>query len=229
MNIHGIGPGARALRAGLTEVEGPDLHWGSGGGDKLRELITFKNSCIPCPQFTTDISNARDWQASGHDVWGRMRNHTKGKDIVPYESLVRCNGRYWSQSDFWVRVIPNITYEFRVLVWQGNVFRVGIKLLEGTPRPGLTISTLPVRNDRTGWELRYSSVKVSRAASPTQLEQLKSLAIRAVSALNYQYGGVDLYLTQDGSCGVFEVNTRPGMGPLTTAEWVRVIRESYER
>jgi D-alanine-D-alanine ligase-like ATP-grasp enzyme len=65
---------------------------------------------------------------------------------------------------------------------------------------------MPVRNRNNGWHMTHEE-------EPPK--GLRPLASQAVAACGYNFGAVDLYITEDGTMGVFEVNKAPGLDNYT--------------
>ena len=70
-----------------------------------------------------------------------------------------------------------------------------------------------VRNLESNWIYRTGNLR--------QLERVEELAINAVSALNLDFGAVDIIKDTEGNVFVLEVNSAPGLGNTATLEAYR--------
>ncbi len=211
-------PSVRALTAALAETEGDGhINWGYSRYDKLDTLLHLQDAGILVPELTMDRMNAISLARGGKEVWGRKRNHSKGRDIVTDPG-----NRFWHERDFWVVKVPNVLHEFRVHVWGGKAFRVGVKVHnEDHPSPAG-----PIRSSLRGWELKYGAARVLEAAGrPAVLEVLKRTAISSCEALGVSGGALDILMDDQRRFWVLELNTAPSLGEFTLAAWVRRLEE----
>ena len=229
MNVRVIGPanspGLALLQQCLRAIPGvntvPDgrglaIHWGSvgsglngkpavQGSDQLQRL---KDADINVPDFTLDPETAAFWVAKGLMVFGRLDNHTQGKDI-----LGPTQAEFYNR-DYWVKMIPNITEEWRIhVVGERSVAR-GKKIFTGR-------ASVPpcVRSRRRGWTMIHN-------VEPSQA--LRQAARAAVVALGYNFGAVDLVLTDKSEVFVLEVNKQPGLDNYTANSYAAAFVD-YER
>lgn len=161
-------------------------------GDKLREMTTLLGTQVAVPGVS--LSPQPGWLARKHQ-------HHDGDDLLNPNT----------QGDFYVEPIPT-TYEFRVNVFAGKVVRTGLK----QPKPGTTqrtiqtsVGVLPIRTGGHGWTWTYSQAPLD--ATNTNRSPMRELAVRAVAALGYDFGAVDVGYRPDGRWVVFEVNTAPAL------------------
>lgn len=123
----------------------------------------------------------------------------------------------WSERDFWVRQIPDIQQEWRITVFDGQSIARGLKVHEPTTVETGSIVVrrgLPVRNRLTGWRMRHD-------VKPP--EKVREVAKKAVQALGYLYGAVDLAVTGDGKVWVLEVNTAQGLDDYTAGQFAKAL------
>jgi len=161
-------------------------------GDKLRELTTLMGAQLPVPGVSLNP----------HAGWLARRNqHHDGDDLLNQAS----------GGDFYVEPILT-TYEFRVNVFGDKVFRTGLK----QPKPGTqqkiinsAVGPIPVRTGAHGWTWTYSQAPLD--ATNTNRAPLRDMAVKAVKALNYDFGAVDIGYRPDGRWVVFEVNSAPAL------------------
>lgn len=218
-------PSTRALRAALAEVEeGGVVHWGQRTVNKVEELTSFLVAGVPHPKFTSLREEAEEWRASGLEVWGRLLNHTQGRDIALLP------GRRWNASAYWVQRVQPIHQEYRVHVWGGRGFRIGMKQrIENFQLPtGRQALGEVVRSQRNGWGLTYSMETLDTVSTSTERKEIRAIAARAVEAVGAAGGAVDVLSLVDGSAVVLEVNTAPALGENTLAAYVRVIRQQQD-
>lgn len=97
--------------------------------------------------------------------------------------------------DYYTKYVPCVA-EGRVHVFQGQVIRVGTKVPR-TPNPHPW-----VRSWDAGWKFSYDH------GLP---EPARALGRRAVRALGYDFGAVDIGVDERGEPLVFEVNSAPGL------------------
>lgn len=200
-------PTTRLLKEALAGITSEKtLQWGHSPCDKLTALTRFRDAGLNTPMVTRSRADA-----TRLGYWGRRINHSKGTDIA--ESP---RSRKWAGSEFFVAPIPS-THDFRVHVWDGKCFRMGVKRFEGVGVPSL------IRSSKRGWEICYAGDVVSGAATETQRTSLRDAARGACSALGVTGGAVDLLLGRDGRVWVLEVNTAPALGPFTKDAYVGAI------
>jgi hypothetical protein len=186
---------------GATNVQGA-LN-GHRRFDGLEQLQAFTAAGVPAPEATTDMAIAKQWIAEGHLVFGRQRNHTRGKDIVgPRHPR-------WRRSEFWVKVIPNVKQEWRIHVFNGKSIARGLKVQIEEPW-----RKMPVRNRANGWHMVHDQ-------KPPEL--VRETAKAAVKALGYDFAAVDLLLTEDDKVFVLEANTAPGLDDHSAAAYAKAI------
>lgn len=223
----------RTLREALATAEGAKpVRWGQSPCNKLEALIRWEQAGIMVPLITDNVAMLQQSQRVRRNPqiwWGRKIHHTKGRDIARDPA-----SRKWVESDFWVRVIPSL-HEFRVHVWGGKAFRVGVKELTGTPRTRLQRveaaqqGDTPIRSARLGWELWYSHKRLTQIIPMKKARNhLRSLATQAVQVLGAVGGAVDILQGTDEQMYVLELNTAPALGEFTLGEYVKRIVE-WER
>ena len=176
--------------------------------DGLEQLRRFKGHGISCPEFTIDIAVARKWVNEGSDVFGRDKDHQKGRDIVDQGSPS------WAKKDFWSKVIP-VTKEYRLHIFDDQHIQQGLKCFDQNATKQRT-DGLAIRNTETGWRIYDHSFK--------PLEKAIKLAKQAVQVLGYLWGAVDLLEDANGNCYVLEVNTVPGMDNTTANAYANAIK-----
>lgn len=104
-----------------------------------------------------------------------------------------------SVGDYCVEYVPNIR-EFRIHVMNGASIRAGIKVPRtDNPNPRF-------RAWRAGWMFNHG-----QACQEVLTDSVRNAAKRAVRALGYEFGAVDVIVRPDGTPVVLEVNSAPGL------------------
>lgn len=135
----------------------------------------------------------------------RLNKHQEANDLLA--NLER--------GDYYVQYVPT-TKEFRVHVLNGISIRAGIKVPRtGDPHPRF-------RSWQAGWKLDYGT-----ACQQAIRQRVRDAAKQAVAALEYDFGAVDLGITERGEALVFEVNTAPGMEGNTLAVYAAKLKEMF--
>lgn len=174
----------------------------------LDQLVAFRDEGIPCPEFTNRLENARKWVKDGHHVFGRNSNHEKGKDIVDQTSPD------WEGKEFWT-IVLNKRREYRIHIFDDQHIQQGLRRFDPNA-PRERNDGLPIWNTQTGYIYDHNFEPPSVGVE---------LARRAVRALDYLWGAVDLLEDQSGTCYVLEVNTAPGMDETTAQAYGCAIKE----
>lgn len=188
--------------------------------DAREQLTRMEEAGILVPTWTDDVDSAKDWVRGGTLVWGRRWEHTQGTDIVgpgyrPSRVVRRRSGNLivaerwnpkWLDRNWWVQVVDpaNVVDEWRVHIFMGRSICVGKKVQTSQP----TRKQL-VRSRRNGWTLDFSATMP--AGHPA-----RESARKAVEAVGYHFGAVDILELRDGSAMVLEVNSAPALGSPQT-------------
>ena len=211
MHVHGRTDGSiTQLAARLTDCE-ISLRWGGNrvagainGEVKLlnglEQLQIFKEKGVPCPEFllpNTPIT----LPIEGGVVWlARKAEHTQGRDILVVGGPRERGRRRWPNSDFFVKYIPDVVGEWRFHILKGESIARGQKFWAGNGPEPTVVPT--IRSRRNNWHIRHDS-------KPPK--GLRALAKKAVEAVGYDLGAVDILQLADGSGVVLEVNSRPAI------------------
>lgn len=207
---------AETLRLSLSAlpIEEPStplyVNWGTIGStatdgrvlnanklDGLQQLKALREAGIYCPAFTEDLTEAYRWTNQGWLVFGRNLNHTQGRDLAGVLSP------RFPDKAFWVRLVQGITDEWRFHVVCGRSIQRQHKIHTD---PELGHPQHPIRNRRRGWTMERSVERNNELFAA-----LRDTAKRAVAAVGYDFGAVDLATTADGHIYVFEINRAPGL------------------
>jgi glutathione synthase/RimK-type ligase-like ATP-grasp enzyme len=113
--------------------------------------------------------------------------------------------------DYYVQYVPTVR-EHRIHVYDGRSIRVAMKEPR-TPNPNPRF-----RSWQAGWKL---------VASPANTGLLppgaRDLAAKAVKALGYEFGAVDVGTQENGKPIVWEVNSQPGIEGGTVKAYAHAI------
>lgn len=124
-----------------------------------------------------------------HAGWlGRKRHHHGANDLL----------RPPAEPDYYVKEM-RVEKEFRIHVFKGKVIRRGLKVPKENAHPRF-------RTLEAGWALSYT--EESRRQIP---DDARIVAKRAVEAMGYTFGAVDMGITSNGNLVVWEVNSAPGL------------------
>jgi glutathione synthase/RimK-type ligase-like ATP-grasp enzyme len=118
--------------------------------------------------------------------------------------------------DYYVQYVPTVR-EHRIHVFDGEVIRVQMKVPRvAKPHPRF-------RSYDNGWKL---------VAGPEYTAQVprgaRELAKRAVAAMGYVFGAVDIGVKTDGTAIVWEVNTQPGIEGGTVDQYARAVVRYFD-
>lgn len=175
--------------------------------NKSRAFNVLKAAGVLVVEFTADKLQAQEWQEDGYRVVVRhkLQGHSgqgiqvcQPNDELPYAPLYT---KYTKKDS-----------EYRVHVFQGKV----IDWTEKCKRNGLPPSNNLIRTHSNGWVF----CRTARAIPPFAID----LAIKAVTALGLDFGGVDI-IVRNTQAYVLEVNTAPGVEASSLNAYVRELRK----
>jgi glutathione synthase/RimK-type ligase-like ATP-grasp enzyme len=181
----------------------------SKASNKLLSFEVFKEKNISCPDFTTDIEEAKDWIEDGDIVVCRklLRSHS-GKGIVIAETIDQLVA-----APLYVKYFKKSS-EFRVHVFNGKV----IDAVKKKKRNGVTEGYNKwIRVHGNGWVFCRDGIVIS--------ETMSKLAIDAVNALGLTFGAVDIVAKTSGEMVCLEVNTAPALEGTTLISYTKAIKE----
>jgi hypothetical protein len=181
---------------------------------KFDELMVIREAGLPIPPVSLDGSGLQ------FPILGRKFRHSKGRDIIPIlqndqEFQWRKDGKH---SDFFVQYIPRAT-EYRVWMYRRQPLAVYEKVMR-----------YPERYGRIGcnFENGFAFQFVPKENRDSKLVELGE---RAVEAMQYDFGAVDILKGKDNMLYVLEVNSAPGQETARTgltrladkiAKWVEL-------
>lgn len=126
---------------------------------------------------------------------GRSFRHVGGRDLLS-----------GTGKDYWVQKIP-FSREVRVHVFDDKAIHTGLKV----PRFGAVNHHPWIRTYDGGWTIDYSKAVNIHS-------NRRTLAKKAVAALNLDFGAVDIGIIKGNDMRVLEVNTAPGLDPGPSVE-----------
>lgn len=202
-------PTVTTLREALaTSPETGTFRLGGPPTDSITQLTKFREAGLSTPEFTTDVTVAKEWVAAGSIVFGRKLLHTRGNDIVLPGHPDRPNRR-WVASDWWSLYLPP-TDEWRVHIVDGHSIARGRKILTGKEW-----RKAPVRNISNGWTFDFTT-------DPPK--GVRTAAKKAMAAVGYRDGAVDILLTGSDPI-ILECNRVPALTcSYTRNAWIEAIR-----
>ena len=161
--------------------------------NKLRELEIMKEAGVSVPMF-----GERLWcNVSGYPLLGRKFHHTQGRDIVKYDSADH-HREGTQRHDYYIKFIEK-KGEFRVHVLGGEVGCITKKKrMEG-------------ENCETIWNYKKGWKQIRYRREGKYYDALADIGIRAVDALGYDFGAVDIIIGRDENFYALEVNSAPGL------------------
>lgn len=191
--------------------------------NKIRALQAFQAAGVPTVEWTTDTNVATTWMGDGATVYSRTRlqGHSGEGIVVCRRQAVENIGNLFPSSNtivdapLYTKGIEGNRNEVRVHVAFGRV------ILEQKKKRVEGYRDLPnysnvVRNHSTGWIYATENLNIPQAVRDT--------AIRAVAALNLDFGAVDIVYKGRTTFDIYvlEVNTAPGLsGESSRAAYVQ--------
>lgn len=179
--------------------------------NKIQQFRRFTDAGISCPAWTTDASRISELDAK--TVFARtLINATNGRGIVEFD----VGTGEVPRAALYTAYVPKKA-EYRFHVFGGSV----IDVQEKRKKKGVEERNTRIRNVNNGYVYCRDNVQPPVGAA--------DLAVRAVAALGYQYGAVDLiYNEKRGQCYVLEVNSRPGLMGSTLENYANALVNTYQ-
>jgi glutathione synthase/RimK-type ligase-like ATP-grasp enzyme len=175
-------------------------------GIALAQFAVFN---VPCPEYTTDKQQAKDWIESGDKVVCRtLLTAHSGQGIVvakQHDQLV--------DAPLYTKYIRK-QKEFRVHVFNSKIIDIQEKR-----RSSATDDHHPyIRNHANGYVFCRGDIE--------EPYDLRGVATSAVNALGLDFGAVDVIWSEaQDKCYVLEVNTACGLEGSTVHKYVQAIKE----
>lgn len=210
--------------------------------NKLVTLRMLRDLGVPHVPFTDSREEAQGWLDRGSKVFVRntLTGHS-GDGIVVVDGdtsaseLDSIASRLWTlgytdiaemvafenhpqqlpDAPLYTRAVAN-SGEYRVHVFDGDVILYQKKSRRVDDDGNIVTAEgeeADVRNLASNWVYRTGNLR--------RLERVEQLAIDAISALNLDFGAVDIIKDINGDVYVLEVNTAPGLGNTDTLEAYR--------
>lgn len=178
--------------------------------DKIQQFQCFSRDGVSCPTWTVDPAEIPN--LGSKTVFARtLINSTNGRGIVEFTPGQGETPR----APLYTAYIPKIA-EYRLHVFDGVVIDIQQKRKKEDQGDGSS----RVRNLTNGYVFCRENIEAP--------EGIKELAIKAVAAVSYQYGAVDIIYNQKlNKCFVLEVNSRPGMERTTPLNYAKAIASLY--
>lgn len=204
---------ARKIPPGTTWINRPAQI--SVAINKLRTFERLNNSGVRVPPYTTNRVKALEWIGNDGIVVARKSlTSSEGYGIVVCDHTVKlpdCNlyTKHLRHRD-----------EYRVHVFNKQVIDIAEKrrTTEGRYEKASKLNRL-IRNWRNGWVFAHQDVNAP--------QDVREQAIRAVMALDLDFGAVDIgYRQKDAKAYVFEVNTAPGLEGQTITRYADAVRQA---
>lgn len=169
------------------------------------------------PRFCTTFEEAEAFIEEGEVVYCRtLSRGSQGRGIVvatTQEELVPAP-LYTCKVE--------VSREVRVHVFKGEVLHFAQKKKMGAERreeEGILEVNEDIRSHKNGWIFSIVDVEVP--------EEAQSAAVGAVNALGLDFGAVDMALTPQGGCKIYEINSAPGLEGTTLERYRDAISNLY--
>lgn len=179
--------------------------------NKVEQFERFTACVVSCPKHATTVEGAR--KIGSRTLFARtLTNSTNGRGIVEFEG----ESDDYPRAPLYTEYIPKKS-EYRFHVFGDKV----IDVQEKRKKRGFAGDRdTRIRNVNNGYVYCRDGVNPPDG-SP-------DLAIRAVKALNYQYGAVDvIYNEKRNQSYVLEVNSRPGLMGTTLDSYCNALIEQF--
>lgn len=172
--------------------------------NKVQQYAAFNAAQVSCPKHTTTVEFLGEL---GRVIFARtLINSTGGKGIVEFEYRP---GETQPRAPLYTEYIPKKA-EYRAHVFNGEV--IDIQQKRKKREFAADNRDTRIRNLSNGYVYTRDGV-----VPPTGMADL---AIRAVGAVGYSYGAVDIIFNEKrNQCYVLEVNSRPGLMGTTLEKY----------
>lgn len=176
--------------------------------NKVEQFHAFTRADVTCPAYALTVEAARG--IGCRTLFARtLINATNGRGIVEFES----SAQDYPRAPLYTEYIPKKA-EYRFHVFGDKV--IDIQQKKKKREFNEDERDTRIRNLHNGYIYSRDGIAPPDGAA--------DLAIRAVAALDYQYGAVDLiYNEKRNQCYVLEVNSRPGIINSTCDSYANAI------
>lgn len=180
--------------------------------NKIEQFRRFTEAGTSCPAFATSRDEARKLECKV--LFARtLINSTNGRGIIEFER----NSEQYPNAPLYTEYIPKKA-EYRFHVFGDKVIDVQEKRKKR--EFDADNRDTRVRNVNNGYVYCRDGVNPPAGAA--------DLAVRAVQALGYQYGAVDLIYNEKRNCSyVLEVNSRPGLMGTTLEKYADALIDMF--
>jgi glutathione synthase/RimK-type ligase-like ATP-grasp enzyme len=205
--------GYKVWRVPANRVRGRAAFRLQGGTDKLTQLNLFTQHGVSCPEYTTDRNVAATWFDGGKSsvICRTLLRSSEGKGIVVADSVEQL-----VRAPLYTKYVPK-KEEYRVHILDGEV--IGIQMKK--KRRGFEDErNTKIRNLANGYVFCRENI--------VEPNGIRELAIKAVDALGYRLGAVDIaYNVKKNLLVVLEVNANPGMQGQTLEDYSACIHFAH--
>lgn len=186
--------------------------------NKLNTFEALKRHEVKSPEWTVDREEARQWLQIGFDVVVRhtVTGHS-GEGIEIIKSL----GRAKMDAEYAVPKAPLYTkyvkkdQEYRIHVFNGQIIFEQRKARKKD-----------VADEDVNWQIRNHANGFIFAHKDLEVPvNVKEEAVKAVVALNLDFGAVDIMTDKRGEAYVLEVNTACGLEGETLTRYVEAFKQ----
>lgn len=180
--------------------------------NKIEQFQRFVAAAVPCPRHATNVEAAKNIDCK--TLFARtLINSTNGRGIIEFEQSTA----EYPRAPLYTEYIPKKA-EYRYHVFNGQVIDVQQKKKK---RGFESERDTRIRNVHNGYIYARDGITPPAGAA--------ELAVRAVQAVGYQYGAVDIiYNELRNECFVLEVNSRPGLMGTTLEKYVSAIGRQFQ-
>jgi hypothetical protein len=180
--------------------------------NKVQQFERFNRGGVSCPQHATTAEGARALNVK--TLFARtLINATNGRGIVEFDS----DAAEYPRAPLYTEYIPKKS-EYRFHVFNGEVIDIQQKKKK---RGFENERDTRIRNLNNGYIYCRDGIVPPDGSA--------DLAVRAVAALGYLYGAVDLiYNEKRNQCYVLEVNSRPGLMGTTVEKYAEALIRTFQ-
>jgi len=188
--------------------------------NKIEQLEVLRENNIPVPKIWTinNDMNHRYFKKITFPLMARKKKHSRGSDIIFLKTRFSMKKRIEriKNRDFIVKYIPK-EKEYRVHV----LGDVAIEVCEKKHSKKAIENNINIHphvwSKERGWTLE--------TIESEGLTEIKELAVKAIKALKYDFGAVDLMLGKDNKYYVLEINSAPRLVKHRRIKYAKYFRE----
>lgn len=186
----------------------------SVAGNKLRTFQALQAAGVAIPEFTTNISKAKEWLDAGERVVERHNLRGSSGEGIRIVSLddEDTEGSLTS-APLYTKFIEK-TAEYRVHIFNGEMIDFVQKKRVSSERRDDSFNPY-ISSMEHGWVFTRTDVP--------EVPSAIRIAKQAVSALGLDFGAVDI-MFYEGRSYVLEVNTAPGLAGTTLVKYGNALR-----